>query len=82
MLGIRSGDCTNIHKSSGNQIAWASMGQWGSVLTGPVGPSRAPVVTELVVGMRMPTVHSSSLTEHLLPWLMGLEQRDTNSRSL
>ena len=33
------------------------------------------MVTELVVGMRMPTVPSSSLTEHLLPWLMDLKQR-------
>ena len=32
------------------------------------------MVTELVVGMRMPTVPSSSLTEHLLPWLMDQEQ--------
>ena len=32
------------------------------------------MVTELVVAMRMPTVLSSSLTEHLLPWLMDLEQ--------
>ena len=32
------------------------------------------MVTELVVGMRMPTVPSSSLTEHLLPWLMDLER--------
>ena len=32
------------------------------------------MVTELVVGMRMSTVHSSPLTEHLLPWLMDLEQ--------
>ena len=30
------------------------------------------MVTEMVVGMRMPTVSSSSLTEHLLPWLVGL----------
>ena len=26
MLGIRNGDCTNIPKSSGNQIAWAQCG--------------------------------------------------------
>ena len=32
------------------------------------------MVTELVVGMRMPTVPSSSLTEHLLPWLIDLKQ--------
>ena len=32
------------------------------------------MVTELVVGIRMLTVASSSLTEHLLPWLMDLEQ--------
>ena len=32
------------------------------------------MVTELVVAMRMLTMHSSSLTEHLLPWLMDLEQ--------
>ena len=48
----------------------ASVVQWGSVHTGPVGLSRAPVVTELVVGMCMPTVPSCSLTEHLLPWLL------------
>ena len=44
------------------------------VRTGLIGPSRAPMVIELVVGMRMPTVPSSSLTEHLLPWLMVLER--------
>ena len=32
------------------------------------------MVTELVVGMHMPTVPSSSLTEHLLPWLTDLER--------
>ena len=32
------------------------------------------MATELVVGMHMPTVPSSSLTEHLLPWLMDLER--------
>ena len=32
------------------------------------------MVTELVVGMRMPTVSSSSLIEHLLPWMMDLKQ--------
>ena len=32
------------------------------------------MVTELVMDMRMPTVPSSSLTEHLLPRLMDLEQ--------
>ena len=32
------------------------------------------MVTELVVGMHLPTVPSSSLIEHLLPWLMDLEQ--------
>ena len=34
------------------------------------------MVTELVVRMRMrmPTVSSSSLAEHLVPWLMDLEQ--------
>ena len=32
------------------------------------------MVTELVGAMRMPIVYSSSLTEHLLPWLMDLEQ--------
>ena len=62
MLGIRS---TNIPKSSGNQIAW---GQCGAMRIS------SPVVAELVVGMRMPTVPSSSLTEHLLPWQMDLER--------
>ena len=45
-----------------------------TIRTGPAGPSRAPVATELVVGMCMPTLPSSSLTEHLLPWLMDLER--------
>ena len=32
------------------------------------------MVTDLVMGMCMPTVPSSSLTEHLLPWLMDVKQ--------
>ena len=58
----------------GTRSPGASVGHRGSVHTSTVGPSRAPVVTDLVVAMRMSTVHSSSLTEHLLPWLMDLEQ--------
>ena len=58
----------------GTRSPTAIVRQWGLVRTGPIGPSWAPMATELVVGIRIPTVPSSSLTEHLLPWLIDLEQ--------
>ena len=62
-----------ISRGSGNQPVVSSMGWWVSVRTGPVEPSGGSVVTELADGRHMPTLPSSSLIEHLLPWLKDLE---------
>ena len=40
------------------RVVGTSVGQRGSVCTGPVGPFLVPMVTELVVAMRMSTVPS------------------------